>query len=144
MPDVEYAFLADAAEVQPGQKFHVLGGGITRLTGPSLPFVHPHLSLVVGLRMTSVERNREHDLMFVLSGPDGAEVATASGKVVARGSRADTADVILTLAIDLWNLQLRAAGEHHVRVLIDGSERKRLELVVAQATENRPEQRYLA
>jgi hypothetical protein len=26
MPEIEYAFLADAAEVQPGQKFHVLGG----------------------------------------------------------------------------------------------------------------------
>ena len=28
MPDIEYAFLADAAETQPGQKFHVLGGGV--------------------------------------------------------------------------------------------------------------------
>lgn len=146
MPEIEYAFLADAAEVQPGQKFHVLGGGISRLNGPAIPFVHPHISLVVGLRLTSVERNREHDLGFILTAPDGSEVTTASGKVVAHGP-ADPSDIVLNIAIDLWNLNLKAAGEHAVRILIDGSERKRLPLTVTQTREgtpSAPEQRYLA
>ena len=146
MPEIEYAFLADAADVQPGQKFHVLGGGFSRLTGPSIPFVHPHISLVVGLRLTSVERNREHDLGFVVTGPDGSEVTTASGKVVAHGP-ADPNDIVLNIAIDLWNLNLKAVGEHAVRVTIDGSERKRLPLMVAvtlEGTPSAPEQRYLA
>ena len=77
MPDIEYAFLADYAQVQPGSKFHILGGGISRLAGPSFPFVHPHLSIVVGLRLTSTERTREHDLGFVVTAPDGADVASA-------------------------------------------------------------------
>jgi hypothetical protein len=146
MPEIEYAFLADAAEVQPGQKFHVLGGGVSRLNGPSIPFVHPHLSLVVGLRLTSVERNREHELGFVMTGPDGSEVASASGKVVAHGP-ADPNDIVLNIAVDLWNLNLRAPGEHAVRIMIDGSERKRLPLFVTQSREgtpSAPEQRYLA
>ncbi|MGD0248675.1 MAG: hypothetical protein ABSB75_06435 [Candidatus Limnocylindrales bacterium] len=145
MPDVEYAFLADAAEVQAGSKFHVLGGGITRLTGPAFPFVHPHLALVVGLRLTSAERNREHELEFAVTAPDGAQVANATGRVVSHGP-ADGSDVVLTIAIDLWNMTLKAAGEHMVSISIDGSERKRLPVVVSGAREaNVPEQqRYLA
>ena len=145
MPDLEYAFLADAAEVQPGSKFHVLGGGITRLAGPAFPFVHPHLAVVVGLRLTSVERNREHELGFIVTAPDGAEVASATGRVVSHGS-GDANDVVLTIAIDLWNLTLKAAGEHAVRITIDGSERKRLPLIVTGAREMsapEPQPKYL-
>ncbi len=142
MPEIEYAFLADAAEVQPGQKFHVLGGGITRLSGPTLPFQHPHLSLVVGLRLTAVERNREHDLEFLITAPDGSAVATSSGRVVAHGPR-EPNDVVITLSVDLWNLTLTTVGDYAVRIMVGGSERKRLILTVAQV-EAPQEQRYLA
>jgi len=145
MPEIEYAFLADAAEVQPGQKFHVLGGGVTRVSGPALPLHHPHLSLVVGLRLTPPERNREHDLAFLVTAPDGTEVSSSSGKVVAHGPP-DPSDIVLTIAIDLWNLTLSLAGEYAVRILVDGAERKRIPLQVVQAREGAPppEQRYLA
>ena len=143
MPEIEYAFLADAAEVQPGQKFHVLGGGVSRLSGPTIPFQHPHLSLVVGLRLSSTERNREHDLEFVVTAPDGTRVTSSTGRVVAHGPQ-DPNDVILTLAVDLWNLTLASTGEYAVRILMGGSERKRLSLLVTQTRDAAPEQRYLA
>ena len=143
MPEIEYAFLADAAEVQPGQKFHVLGGGVTRLSGPTLPFQHPHLALVVGLRLGATERNREHDLEFILAAPDGAKVTSSTGRVVAHGPQ-DPSDVILTLSVDLWNLTLSTQGEYTVRIMVGGTERKRLTLVVTQSREPQPEQRYLA
>jgi hypothetical protein len=146
MPEVEYAFLADAAEVQAGSKFHILGGGVSRLSGPAFPFVHPHLSLVVGLRMTSVERNKEHELGFIVTAPDGAQVANASGRVVSHGP-ADATDVVVTIAIDLWNMTLNVAGEYAVRITVNGSERKRLPLVVTGAREvnvSSEPQRYLA
>ena len=72
MPEIDYAFLADAAETQPGQKFHVLGGGITRIGGRTFPLRHPHLALVVGLLVTAPETDREHELRIVLLDPDGA------------------------------------------------------------------------
>ena len=143
MPEIEYAFLADAADAQPGQKFHILGGGVSRLSGPSLPFSHPHLSLVVGLRLTAAERNREHEIGFVVTAPDGSSVAESTGRVVAHGPSEPT-DVVLTLAVDLWNLTLVSAGEYAVRILVGGSERKRLSLMVSQGREAMPEQRYLA
>jgi hypothetical protein len=37
---------------------------------------------------------------------------------------------VLTFAVDLWNLVFEAAGEHSLRLLVDGQERKRLDLVV--------------
>jgi hypothetical protein len=143
MPEIEYAFLADAAEVQPGQKFSVLGGGVTRVAGPAIPLQHPHLALVVGIRLTTVERNREHDLEFTLLAPDGSRVTTSSGRIVAHGPP-DPGDVVLTIAVDMWNLVLPVQGEYSMRILIGGTERKRLPLVVAQAREPLPEQRYLA
>lgn len=143
MPEIEYAFLADSAQVQPGQKFHVLGGGISRLTGPAFPFVHPHLALVVGLRLAPPERNREHELSFALLDPAGAEVATATARVLAHGP-AEPGDIVVTLSIDLWNLNLRVPGDHALRIGVDGSERKRLPLTVVQSRESAPEQRYLA
>jgi hypothetical protein len=143
MPEIEYAFLADAAEALPGQKFSVLGGGVSRLAGPAVPFTHPHLSLVVGLRLTARERDREHELSFLITAPDGTSVAESNGRVVAHGP-AETEDVILTLAIDLWNLTLSSAGEYAVRIMIGGSERKRLPLLVTLNVPPQPEQRYLA
>jgi hypothetical protein len=143
VPEIEYAFLADAAQVGPGQKFHVLGGGISRLSGPALPFVHPHLALVVGLRLAPAERNRDYELAFALTDPGGSEAATATGRVVARGP-AEQGDIVINIVIDLWNLNLRVAGEHALRISIDGSERKRLPLTVVQSPEAVPEQRYLA
>src|SRR6476661_6652387 len=87
MPDIEYAFLADAAETQPGQKFHVLGGGVSRVGGRAFPLRHPHLALVLGLLVTAPETDREHEVRFVLLNPDGGEVAGATGNLVARPRR---------------------------------------------------------
>ena len=129
MPDIDFAFLADAAETIPGQKFHVLGGGIARIGGRRFPLRHPHLALVIGLQVTAPETEREHDIRFVLLDPDGAEVAGATGSLVARSQR-DGRDATLTFSIDLWNLTFPAPGDYSFRILVNGSERKRLPLLL--------------
>ncbi len=137
MPDIEYAFLADSAETQPGHKFHVLGGGITRIGGRQFPLRHPHLALVVGLMVTATETNREHELRIVLLDPDGHEVTAATGNLVARG-QSDARDQILTFSIDLWNLTFPSAGDYSFRIMVNGSERKRLSLVLVKPTGDQP------
>jgi hypothetical protein len=66
--------------------------------------------------------------------------------VVSHGP-ADAQDIVVTIAIDLWNMTLKMAGEYAVRITVDGSERKRLPLVVTGTREmalpTEP-QRYLA
>ena len=129
MPDIEYAFLADAADAVPGQKFSVLGGGVSRLGGPAFPLRHPHLAMVVGLLLTTPEMGTPHDLRFVLLTPDGAELSSAGAEIVAGGPM-DGRDTVVTFSLDMWNLTFPAPGDYSIRILVDGSERKRLPLVV--------------
>jgi hypothetical protein len=96
---------------------------------------HPHLALVVGLRVTAPETDREHDIRFVLLDPDGAEVAGATGSLVARSQR-DGRDAVLTFSIDLWNLTFPAPGDYSFRILVNGSERKRLPLLLLRPDES--------
>lgn len=129
MPDIEYAFLADAADARPGQKFAVIGGGVSRLGGPQFPLRHPHLALVCGMLVTSPELGAEHELQFVLLTPEGKQLSTATAKILANGP-ADGRDSILTFSLDMWNLSFPSAGDYSIRILVDGSERKRLPLIV--------------
>ena len=131
MPDIEFAFLADAAQARPGEKFHVLGGGVSRLASRTFPFRHPHLALVVALSVTAPETGRVHEVRFVLLDPDGRELAGAGG-VLRAGPPPDARDSVLTFAIDLWNVGFDRAGDHSFRILVDGSERKRLPLLVSE------------
>jgi len=132
MPDIEYAFLADAADTSPGHKFYILGGGITRIGGPSFPLVHPHLSLVVGLLVTAPETKREHELGIVLLDPDGGEVTSARGSMMARGHD-DGRDNIVTFSVDLYGIQFPTPGDYSFRILVNGSERKRLGLLLLRS-----------
>lgn len=129
MPDVEFAFLADAADARPGEKFHIVGGGITRLASSGFPFRHPHIALVVALTVTAPEAGRQHEIRFVLLDPDGRELAGAGGSI-RTAPPPDGRDSLITFAIDLWNVGFERPGDHSFRVLVDGSERKRLPLVV--------------
>jgi hypothetical protein len=129
MPDIDFAFLADAAQARPGEKFSVLGGGVSRLAARAFPFRHPHLALVMGLSVTAPETNREHEIRFVLLDPDGRELAGAGG-VLRAAPPPDARDSVLTFAVDLWNVGFERPGDHSFRILVDGSERKRLPLLV--------------
>ncbi len=131
MPDIEYAFLADAADARPGQKFAVLGGGVSRIGGPQFPLRHPHLAMVVGLLVTAPELGDEHELRFLLLTPRGAELASAEATIVANGPT-DGRDTVLTFSLDLWNLVFPEPGDYSMRILVGGSERKRLPLVIEQ------------
>jgi hypothetical protein len=132
MPEIDFAFLADAAETQPGHKFNVLGGGITRIGGRSFPLRHPHLALVVGLVVTSPEAGREHELRIVLLDPDGREVTSTTGSLMAHG-QPDARDAILTFSLDLWNLVFPTPGDYSFRIVVNDSERKRLGLLLVRA-----------
>ena len=131
VPEIDYAFLADAAQATPGQKFNVLGGGLDHIGGQTYPLRHPHLALVIGIRVTAAELDRAHELRFVLLDPDGREVAAASSNLTVHG-RSDARDRPVTLAIDAWNLTFPSPGDYSFRLLVNGSERRRIPLVLVR------------
>ena len=45
-------------------------------------------------------------------------------------SQRDGRDAVLTFSIDLWNLTFPAPGDYSFRILVNGSERKRLPLLL--------------
>ena len=81
--------------------------------------------------MTTPELGAEHELQFVLLTPDGNQLSNATAKITAAGP-GDGRDSILTFSLDMWNLSFPAPGDYTIRILVDGSERKRLPLVVEQ------------
>jgi hypothetical protein len=131
MPQIEYAFLADAAETNPGHKFAVIGGGVTRIGGPSFPLQHPHIALVVGLGMAADEVHVPHQFGMQLLDPDGVQVAGADGALTAHGSE-DGREAIVTFSIDLWNVVFPQPGDYAFRITVDGAEAKRLALVLVR------------
>ena len=133
MPEIEYAFLADAADARPGHKFAVIGGGVARLGGQTFPLRHPHVALVVGLLVTAPELGQPHQLRFLVLTPTGETLSSADATITANGPP-DGRDTVMTFAVDLWNLVLPVAGDYSVRILVNGSERKRLPLLVEQRT----------
>ena len=70
----------------------------------------------------------------MLLDPDGGEVAGATGSLVARSQR-DGRDATLTFSIDLWNLTFPSPGDYSFRLLVNGSERKRLPLLLVRPSE---------
>ena len=134
MPEIDFAFLADAADARPGQKFNILGGGVTRIGGLAFPLVHPHLALVVGLTVTAAELGQDHELRFVLLAPNGTELSRAEAQIRADGWAAGGGDTSVTFALDLWNLTFAEPGDYSLRILIAGSERKRMTLTLERST----------
>lgn len=65
-----YAFLADAAQVNPDGKFSVSGGGVEILTAPGFPVLTPSLSLLIRLIVEQDELDRPHQLRLELLDPD--------------------------------------------------------------------------
>ncbi|HYI21152.1 MAG TPA: hypothetical protein VEX62_00820, partial [Candidatus Limnocylindrales bacterium] len=63
--------------------------------------------------------------------PEGKQLSNATAKVLANGPQ-DGRDSVLTFSLDMWNLSFPAPGDYSIRILVDGSERKRLPLVVEQ------------
>ena len=132
MPDIEFAFIADSAETTPGQKFSVLGGGVSQIGGSGFPLRHPHLALVICLQIATTEFGREHEVRIGLQGPDGGDVAGAVGRIGANGS-GDGRDAYVTFSVDLWNIVFPGTGDYSFRITVNGAERKRLPLVITLA-----------
>ena len=81
--------------------------------------------------MTAAELRREHEIRFVLLDQQGQEMTTGTASIVAHGEN-EGRDSVLTFAVDLWNLTFAVPGDYSFRLLVDGSERKRLALSISQ------------
>ena len=129
MPDIDFAFLADAAETIPGQKFHVLGGGIARIGGRRsrcATRIWRWSSACRSPRRRPNASTRSGSSCSIPMAPRWPARPAASWPAASATAR----DATLTFSIDLWNLTFPAPGDYSFRILVNGSERKRLPLLL--------------
>jgi len=122
--DVEYAFLADAAQTSSDGKLYVLGGGIDRIFAKKFPAVHPAMSLVLKMRLHPTECEREHALELELSDPDGNPVGgKVSAKFEARRQEHGR-PAFVQLVLNVLQARFEHAGDYAFQVVIDGQHHK--------------------
>src|SRR5262245_50313329 len=73
---LDTCLLADAATTTPDGKVFIHGGGITRLTPPTLPWTHPMLALVLRFELEEDDPGTSHQISLGLNSPAGEEMLT--------------------------------------------------------------------
>ena len=107
---IAHAFLADAVDASPGKKFAVIGGGVSRIGGPTFPLVHPHLSLLVAVRVSQPTiGNFVEPLSVTLHDRLGALLTSLDVQIGYSVSRVATEEELF-LPFDFYGLQFAFPG----------------------------------
>jgi hypothetical protein len=131
MPKLEFAFLADAAEAEPGRKFYVLGGGIDSIGAQAFPVVHPHLALLIRVLVHPTESERAHVLEIRLINEDGGELARMEGNFQAGGGPPGR-ELPMNISLALSNIGFEKPGDYSIEMLLDNQHVKSLPLRLYQ------------
>jgi hypothetical protein len=136
MPTLDFAFLADAAEAEPGRKFYVLGGGIDVIAGQQVPLVHPHMALLMRFLVHPTELGRPHQLEIRLVDADGGELARLEGALEAGGQATPGRHVAVNVVINMANTRFERGGDYSVDILMNNQHQKSIALRVQITGEN--------
>lgn len=131
---VEYAFLADAAQVSSDNKLSVLGAGIDELRAERFPATHLLIAFVVKLKLHPTECGREHHLEIELWDPDGQHVAPPMAGSFTAGRVADdpTRPVFVQMVLNLFQAQFPRPATYEFHVIVDRQHLKTVPLYVGQ------------
>jgi len=132
MPTLDFAFLADAAEAEPGRKFYVLGGGIDSIGAQSFPVVHPHMSLVMRLLVHPMEADHPHSLDIRLIDTDGRELTKLEGTFSADAGNRGGREAAINITLNFQNTRFERAGDYSLELLVNGQHLKSLPLRLQQ------------
>ena len=78
--ELDFAFLADAADVSMGKLF-VLGGAFDTIHVSGFPATHPILAVVLRLLLSPADLDRKHELQILLLDADAKHIASANGEL---------------------------------------------------------------
>lgn len=131
--EVDFAFLADAAEAVNG-KIYVVGGAFDTIWASNVPVVYPRLSLVMRLMFTPAEVGRKHKIEINLMEEDGKRMTSVGGDLeigqnpeVPKGWRQG----FLT-SLNFANLKFEKLGDYGFEIVVNNSSLKSVPLRIAQ------------
>ncbi len=137
--EVDFVFLADAAEVTQG-KLYVMGGAFDTIWASNIPVAHPRLSLVMRLLFTPAEIGRKHRVEINLMDEDGRRMASVGGDLeigqnpnLPKGWRQGFLTVLNFAA-----LKFEKFGDYGFEVVVNNSSLKNVPLRVAQRVQFQP------
>lgn len=129
MPQLDFAFIADAAEAEPGRKIYVVGGGIDSIAAPAFPVVHPMMSLVMRIAVHHTETERAHALEIRLIDADGGQLATISGQFqVGPPLPPPGRQIAINRVVNFFGTRFERPGDYSIEILINGQHMKSLPL----------------
>ena len=117
--NIDFAFICDFAEATA--KINALGIGFDTIYAPQLPVRHPHFSLVLQLRASTVEAGQK-SIRINLIDEDGADVMpTIQGQFSLPKVEGGTHSIGRFIA-EFGNVEFKRHGSYSVRVVIEGLE----------------------
>jgi len=135
--DLDFALLADAADVSSG-KLYVMGGAFDTIQVPAFPAMHPVLAVVLRLLLSPIDLDRKHTLQILLLDADAKHIASAQGELTvpkAPGSPQGWKQAVL-LPLRFFNVPFRESGHYNVEILINDQMIKAIPLRVIQPANN--------
>ncbi len=129
--ELDFAFLADAADVSNG-KLNVLGGAFDTINVPGFPAVHPALAVVVRLLLSPNDLDRKHAMQILLLDADAKHIASASGEMMVPKSPDSPQGWKQTVMIPLrfYNVPFATAGHYSIEILANDKMLKAIPLRV--------------
>lgn len=126
--DVEYAFIADAAQVVQN-KLYVMGGNIDHIFATGFPTKHLAMAFVVAFRFHPSECNRQHEIDIQLWDADGKTLIGIKGQVSAEPQKDDpTRATVVPFVMDIVLQEFPKAGTYGFYVIMNGEHKKRVPL----------------
>jgi Family of unknown function (DUF6941) len=127
--ELEYAFIATAAQVNDDGRFSVLGGGTDTLGAWQLPGAAPPLALVIKLKDDGNAAAVEHTVEVTISRPNGKTETVLAGHPFRLTRTLPGRPAGVTIVVDA-SLRMETPGEHRFHIRVDGEEVRSLPLFV--------------
>ena len=133
--EVDFAFLADAAEVANG-KLHLVGGAFDTIWTQQVPLRYPKLSLALRLLFSAAELDRTHKIEIrirhedgkIIVSPIGGDLSISKNPNLPKGWRQGFLTVM-----NFSDLTFPAFGDYSFELVVDNRNDKSIPLRIAQA-----------
>lgn len=132
--EVDYAFLADSAEVING-KTYVMGGSIDTIWTKQVPAICPKMSFILKLEFEASEIGRKHKLEIQIMDEDGKVMTSIGGDMEVAGKNPQAPKgwrTSLLTVLNFANLQFPKFGTYNFNILADNFSLKSIPFRIAQ------------
>lgn len=128
--NLDFAFVADAATVQPGGKINVLGV-FDRIRVPEFPARHARVALVMRLATSGPDAG-DHAAVIRLVGPDGEQVLSLDGNLKVGPASDPHAVTRIPHILNLDRVVFKTPGTYTFEIRIDGEMAGQVPLVLEE------------